>query len=100
MLFYYLLDDGKAEACALLLPVPGFVGLIEPYYIKYCWTDSEGSESNYKSTMFPSAHLSGSQIVKNPVAGFDFGLVIRTLTQEEFDSLESKDGNTLYFVTE
>ena len=96
-------EDGLGspfDGCEISIDTSKFAGLTEPYYIKYCWTDSEGSESNYKSTMFPSAHLSGSQIVKNPVAGFDFGLVIRTLTQEEFDSLESKDGNTLYFVTE
>ena len=50
-----------------------FKELKEPYYIRYCWITSEGVESNFRSTVFPSVTVSGSgdgvsNIVDNALA--------------------------------
>lgn len=37
-----------------------FSELEQPYYIRYCWIDSEGTESNFRSTLFPSVSVGGS----------------------------------------
>lgn len=37
-----------------------FSSLTQPYYIKYCWVESDGTESNLRSSLFPSVSVSTS----------------------------------------
>lgn len=40
--------------------VSKFENLNQPYYIRYCWVMSDGTESNFRSALFPSVSVSGS----------------------------------------
>ena len=40
--------------------VSKFANLQQPYYIRYCWMTSDGVESNFRSSLFPSVSIGSS----------------------------------------
>ena len=61
-----------------------FSELEQPYYIRYCWIDSEGTESNFRSTLFPSVSVGGSNSGEGGQVVVD-----NALAYEDIDSLSN-----------
>ena len=40
--------------------VSKFASLTQPYYIRYCWVKKDGTESNFRSSLFPSVSIGSS----------------------------------------